>query len=110
MLCFVHIVSFSIHIKIEEKLDKNGNSIKVSKESGHAVEYTSESNYIFKLKDFKKQLKNYIESNVVMPVNYSQVLHSQIDELQDLSISRDSTRIDWGIKVQNFDLNSNNKK
>ena len=85
--------------KVEEKTDKNGKKIKVSKESGHVVEFTSESNYIFKLKEFKNRLRGYLEKNIVVPDNYAQALHSQIDQLEDLSVSRDSNRINWGIKV-----------
>lgn len=76
----------------------------MSKESGHAVEFTSESNYIFKLKDFQPNLRRYLESNVVTPKNYIQALHSQIDQLEDLSVSRDASRINWGIKVIGLDI------
>ncbi|CAF0843052.1 unnamed protein product [Brachionus calyciflorus] len=84
---------------IEEKLDPNGNKIKVSKESGHLVEYTSESNYMFRLTEFKKKLKEYLSNNIIIPKIYQENLYNQIESLEDLSVSRESFRVFWGIPV-----------
>jgi methionyl-tRNA synthetase len=70
-----------------------------SKYSGHPVEYVKESNYMFRLHSFKQKLKNYLENNIIIPECYYESLHNQIEELQDLSISRESKRISWGIPV-----------
>ena len=89
--------------QIEEITDKSGKKVKVSKESGHLVEYISEVNYLFRLKDFKEKLKNYLlndKNPVVMPFdNYKEYLSIILDNLQDLSVSRDVKRISWGIQV-----------
>ena len=80
-------------------MDEKGQTIKVSKESGHLVEYTSEKNYMFKLSQFKQKLKDYLSQNVIVPKKYQENLHFQIETLQDLSVSRESKRINWGIAV-----------
>lgn len=87
-------------MKIENKQDLNGNQIKCSIESGHPVELTSETNYMFKLSEFKSKLRSYLENNIIIPHKYLQALHSQIDNLEDLSVSRESERIYWGIPVR----------
>jgi methionyl-tRNA synthetase len=87
------------NFKIETKLDSNGQTIKYSKESGHPVEITSETNYMFKLSEFKDRLRHYLGENIIVPSNYAQALHSQIDNLEDLSVSREAERIHWGIPV-----------
>lgn len=84
---------------VEEKLDSLGNKVKVSKESGHTVEYTSESNYMFRLSEFKQKLRDYLSKNIIIPKNYQEALNAQIDTLEDLSVSRESFRIYWGIPV-----------
>lgn len=85
--------------EVEEVLDSNGKRVKVSKESGHVVEYTSESNYMFRLSEFKSKLKNYLSDQVIIPKIYLENLYNQIDCLEDLSVSRESTRLFWGIQV-----------
>lgn len=85
--------------EVEEVLDSNGNKVKVSKESGHLVEYTSESNYMFRLSEFKYKLRKYLSNEVIMPKIYLENLYNQIDCLEDLSVSRESTRVFWGIPV-----------
>ena len=86
---------------IEEKTDNKGNRIKVSKESGHVVEYTSESNYMFRLSEFKQKLRDYLSKNIIIPKSYQENLFNQIETLEDLSISRESQRVYWGIQVPN---------
>ncbi|RNA25198.1 methionine--tRNA mitochondrial [Brachionus plicatilis] len=85
--------------EVEEKLDSNGNKVKVSMESGHVVEFTSESNYMFRLSEFKSRLRNYLSNEVIIPKIYLENLYNQIDNLEDLSVSRESSRLFWGIPV-----------
>jgi methionyl-tRNA synthetase len=93
--------SFLNDDEIDEIKNDNGKIIKISKQSGHSVEYISENNYMFNLKNFQDNLKNYLKNNIVAPKSYNDYLNNQIDELQDLSVSRETKRVSWGIQVPN---------
>ena len=80
-------------------MNPSGTKQLVSKESGHPVEHCSETNYMFRLSEFKQKIRDYLGKNVVVPKQYNEILVPQIDSLTDLSISRDSKRINWGIPV-----------
>jgi methionyl-tRNA synthetase len=82
--------------------EKSGRKVRVSKESGHIVEFTSEKNFMFKLSEFKQRLKEYLNQNIVMPKKYQENLHFQIETLADLSVSREAKRISWGIPVNHI--------
>ena len=74
----------------------------VSKESGHLVEILSEVNYLFRLSEFKDKLKEYLNKSVILPNDkYKQYLFDHIDTIKDLSVSRESKRVSWGIQVPN---------
>lgn len=69
-------------------------------ESGHPVELTKEENYMFRLKSFESELKKYVyDENVVVPNIYAEQLRWQLNDLEDLSVSRESRRVSWGIQV-----------
>jgi methionyl-tRNA synthetase len=88
--------------EIHEKVNtETGVLQKYSSESGHLVEHVSEINYMFKLAHFKDKLKFYLAKNVIIPEKYETLLLQQIDNLEDLSVSRESKRISWGISVPN---------
>ena len=74
--------------------------MKYSNESGHVVERISETNYMFKLTHFKDKLKDYLSNHIIIPDKYENLLMKQIDSLEDLSISRESKRVFWGINVK----------
>ena len=74
--------------------------MKVSNESGHMVERISETNYMFKLTNFKDKLKDYLSNHIIIPDKYENLLVKQIDSLEDLSISRESKRVFWGLNVK----------
>ncbi|KAL1497804.1 hypothetical protein ABEB36_008701 [Hypothenemus hampei] len=84
---------------------KDGEKILVSAESGHPVEWSEESNYIFKLKSFKDDLIYWLKHNerVVVPQKFHKILLDLIDSeaLTDISVSRPSSRVHWGIPVPN---------
>ena len=88
------------YFKIHEKPDEKGNLFKYSNESGHLVERISETNYMFKLSHFKNKLKDYLSKRIIIPNKYENLLLQQIETLEDLSISRESKRIFWGIPVK----------
>lgn len=74
-----------------------------SRESGAEVKPCTEENYFFKLSAFREDLIKIIETNpkFIIPESRSiEVLNIlKTEELQDLSISRPSSRLKWGITV-----------
>ncbi|KAG0187831.1 methionyl-tRNA synthetase [Apophysomyces sp. BC1034] len=90
--------------QVQETVDEQGNKIMVSTESGQRVEWTVEENYKFKLSAFEGQLLKWIEENpkAVVPLNRKNEVVSWIRSgLEDLSVSRLRSRLDWGIPVPN---------
>jgi methionyl-tRNA synthetase len=88
--------------QIEDRQDSVGMPIKVSKETGSTVEWTSEENYCFRLSAFCEQLKEYYLNNptsVVPKTHYQDVLNALDTGLEDISISRPRSRLTWGIEV-----------
>lgn len=93
---------------IEEVVDeKTGKKKMVSKESGSEVNFESEENYFFKMGQFQDQLIEYFEAHpkFVQPSKYyDNVFHELTTrKLPDLSVSRPSWRLQWGIPVPNDD-------
>lgn len=88
--------------KYEEK-QVDGQLVKVSPESGHPVEWHCEENYVFKLSHFRNQLLQWVHGDVncVTPAKFHHYLKSVLDhfEWSDLSVSRPSSRLSWGIPV-----------
>ncbi|KAL3236650.1 methionine--tRNA ligase MSM1 [Nakaseomyces bracarensis] len=81
----------------------------INTESNNEVIFQSEENYYFKLSAFKDRLIAYIESNpdfIHPPSKKNQILRdlkndSNASVVKDISISRPSTRLQWGIEVPN---------
>ncbi|EGC35595.1 hypothetical protein DICPUDRAFT_152073 [Dictyostelium purpureum] len=75
----------------------------VSKESGHEVTWVEEENYMFKLSEFASKVENWIQDlNPIFPATHTKQLLAMISQgVRDLSISRPSSRITWGIPVPN---------
>ncbi|TIA94829.1 hypothetical protein E3P94_04034 [Wallemia ichthyophaga] len=84
-----------------------GESYKISTETGKRVEWMSETNYKFKLKHFRQKLIDWLLSNpkaIHPPQQYNAILsslQSNQSANSDLSISRPSNRLNWGIPVPN---------
>nr|XP_022911507.1 methionine--tRNA ligase, mitochondrial isoform X1 [Onthophagus taurus] len=95
--------TFLSDLEVTDQILSNGQKIKVSKESGHPVEWTEEQNYMFKLSNFQDNLKNWLlrNENAVQPKKFHKILLNWItkDEMRDVSISRPISRVHWGIKV-----------
>ncbi|XP_072914341.1 methionine--tRNA ligase, mitochondrial [Hemitrygon akajei] len=88
--------------QVLERKDAHGNVIKVSLESGHKVEWTKEENYMFKLSEFKPKLLKWLKKNpqVILPEKfYHFVLHWLEEDVPDISVSRQRSRLKWGIPV-----------
>ncbi|XP_010379935.2 methionine--tRNA ligase, mitochondrial [Rhinopithecus roxellana] len=83
-----------------------GDSFPVSLESGHPVSWTKEENYIFRLSQFREPLQRWLRSNpqAITPEPFHHVVLQWLDEeLPDLSVSRRSSHLHWGIPVPGDD-------
>ncbi|KAI1754558.1 tRNA synthetases class I (M)-domain-containing protein [Xylaria castorea] len=79
-----------------------GKSFIASIETGNAVEWTEEKNYHFRLTAFRDRLLQFYRDNPdwVVPDNRFAEVKSWVENnLEDLSISRPASRLDWGIPV-----------
>lgn len=73
-----------------------------STETGNSVEWLEEKNYHFRMTALKDQLLQFYQQNPewVVPKYRMQEVVSWVEHsLEDLSISRPSNRLDWGIRV-----------
>lgn len=73
-----------------------------SVETGKEVEWTSEVNYHFKLSHFREQLLDFYKANPewIKPKQRMDYIVQQVEEgLQDLSVSRPTERLQWGVRV-----------
>ena len=81
---------------------RTGRKHMASKETGKEVEWTSERNYHFRLSAFKDKLLHFYKQNptFITPENrMNDVVQEVSAGLSDLSISRPSERLSWGIPV-----------
>ncbi|SCV69145.1 BQ2448_2165 [Microbotryum intermedium] len=91
--------------QISDTVDpKTGQQVKVSTETGSRVEWMQEDNYKFRLSAFQKPLLEWLasEPNRTSLDSSYETLHflaKKCPDLQDLSISRPSSRLTWGIPV-----------
>lgn len=88
--------------QLTERVDAQGCTHKVSVESGHEVHWTKEENYMFKLSAFQDPLQKWLRDNprAICPEPfYQRVLCWLGEDLPDLSISRERSRLQWGIPV-----------
>lgn len=79
----------------------------VSIETGSEVKLTSEKNYFFKLGSFRDRIIDHMEKNPnwIIPHQKHQELLNELKSapLNDLSVSRPSSRLSWGIPVPSDD-------
>uniref|UniRef100_A0A6I8NR33 Methionine--tRNA ligase, mitochondrial n=1 Tax=Ornithorhynchus anatinus TaxID=9258 RepID=A0A6I8NR33_ORNAN len=82
--------------------DPSGDSVPVSLDSGHPVHWTEEENYMFRLSRFRDPLLRWLRDDpaAVAPEPFRRhVLRWLREELPDLSVSRERSRLHWGIPV-----------
>ncbi|XP_036110545.1 methionine--tRNA ligase, mitochondrial [Molossus molossus] len=92
--------------KVTQQPGPSGDSCPVSLESGHPVSWTKEENYIFRLSQFREPLQQWLRDNpqVIIPEPFHHtVLQWLEEELPDLSVSRRSSHLHWGIPVPGDD-------
>ncbi|XP_053697999.1 methionine--tRNA ligase, mitochondrial [Sabethes cyaneus] len=88
----------------DSQLKENDQGVKVSAESGHPVEWTEETNYMFRLNRYQKDVLYWVKTieDRVVPVKFRKILLDFLEEpLPDISISRPKLRVPWGIEVPN---------
>ncbi|SGZ49955.1 CIC11C00000000907 [Sungouiella intermedia] len=100
--------AFYPETQIQDVLDpKTGKAKKVSIETNNEVVYHEEENYFFKLSVFQDKLIEFLEANpqfVIPSKKHSEVMAElRLEPLSDLSVSRPSSRLKWGIEVPNDD-------
>ncbi|KAL1881829.1 methionyl-tRNA synthetase [Diaporthe australafricana] len=92
---------------LDRKVDAlTGEVSLASVESGNSVEWTEEKNYHFRMSALKDQLLKFYEENpdfIVPRSRMREVVHWVQNNLEDLSISRPSSRLNWGIRVPGDD-------
>lgn len=78
----------------------NGN-VRTSKESGHPVEWTEEDNYIFQISQFQEAINKWLrDEKIITPHLFTSSLDSLTSSpMPDLSLSRPTSRVSWGIPV-----------
>ncbi|KAK4500435.1 hypothetical protein PRZ48_008624 [Zasmidium cellare] len=79
-----------------------GRKIMASIETGKEVEWTSERNYHFRLSAFRDKLLEFYKTNpgyIVPKSRMDDVVRQVKAGLEDLSISRPTERLTWGIRV-----------
>ncbi|XP_038940770.1 methionine--tRNA ligase, mitochondrial isoform X3 [Rattus norvegicus] len=92
--------------KVTRQVGPSGDPCPVSLESGHPVSWTKEENYIFKLSQFREPLQRWLRNNpqAITPEPFHQVVLQWLEEeLPDLSVSRRSSHLHWGIPVPGDD-------
>ena len=81
----------------------DGALIRTSKSSGHDVTEIEEVNYMFDLHPFKDQILDHLNKGWVRPTHFSEIVRAWISDEsimeRKLSVSRPSSRCDWGIQV-----------
>ncbi|KAF5607419.1 methionyl-tRNA synthetase mitochondrial [Fusarium subglutinans] len=80
---------------------QTGRKMMVSKESGNEVEWVSEDTWFFPLSKYKEKLLQFYDENPtwIQPADRMNEVRNWVqDHLEDLSITRPATRLNWGIK------------
>ncbi|KAG6455746.1 methionine--tRNA ligase, mitochondrial [Manduca sexta] len=101
--------SFVLETHVKDEV-KDGKNVKVSIESGHTVEWTEETNYMFRMSAFKTHLQEWLKQDgVIMPSKFQKQLQDSLLSdvyFPDISVSRPSSRVHWAIRVPGDDEQS----
>ncbi|XP_006889129.1 PREDICTED: methionine--tRNA ligase, mitochondrial [Elephantulus edwardii] len=92
--------------KVTLQQGTSGDAHPVSLESGHPVSWTQEENYIFRLSQFREPLQRWLRDDpqAITPEPFHRTVLQWLDEeLPDLSVSRRSSQLHWGIPVPGDD-------
>lgn len=82
----------------EKDLDENG----CCPIHGKKPELVSEENYFFKLTKYKDAIIKHIKENpdFIMPSFRANEVLNQLENIEDISVSRAKTNVNWGIEVK----------
>ena len=82
----------------EKDLDENGCCPIHNKK----LEVVSEENYFFKLTKYKERIIKHIKENpkFIQPEFRAQEVLNQLENIEDISVSRAKTNVNWGIEVK----------
>ncbi|CAH1795590.1 unnamed protein product [Owenia fusiformis] len=82
-------------------VDEGGTVNRVSLESGHPVQWTIEENYLFRLSSFQQPLLELVKKEgFIQPSVFKTIVLGWLESgLPDLSVSRQRSRLPWGIQV-----------
>lgn len=89
----------TVHLVLDPS---TGRKHMASMETGREVEWTSEVNYHFRLSQFKDRLLQHYKDHpdFIVPASRMNFIIKEVEtSLEDLSISRPVTRLQWGIPV-----------
>jgi methionyl-tRNA synthetase len=59
----------------------------------------NEENYFFKLSHFKTEIQDFLKRGSIKPAYIAKEQLNFVEELQDVSISREKSRLPWGVPV-----------
>lgn len=84
------------------RLDESSGT-RYSLESGHPVEWTEETNYMFRLSQFQDDVRHWVQQEArIRPAKFEKILLDTLSEpLPDVSVSRPASRVHWAIPVPN---------
>ena len=70
---------------------------------GKAPEKVSEENYFFKLSKYKDKIINHIKTHpdFILPAFRANEVLNQLENIEDISVSRSKESVNWGIEVAN---------
>ena len=88
-----------MHIVLDPR---TGHKKMVSKETNNEVQWSSETNYHFRLSAFREKLLDFYKANPewITPAHRMRDVVAAVEEgLQDLSVSRPYDRLKWAIRV-----------
>ncbi|PWN37681.1 uncharacterized protein FA14DRAFT_166767 [Meira miltonrushii] len=98
------VVDEAFYTQTQVKQSEEDSKLMVSIETGNVVEWTEEENFKFRLSLFEEPIRTWLKGHSARIVPYTryQATLQELDEgLQDLSISRPKSRLQWGIEVPN---------
>ena len=73
----------------------------ISLESGHPVEWAEEENYVFPLEPFRESISKWSQTAIQPSIFQKSLKQFLANPIPDLSVSRCSSRLSWGVPVPN---------
>lgn len=94
---------FYTDAQISRTTSPSGEDLLVSSETGSIVTHSSEETYKFRLSTFRSRLLDHFLTHpeAIQPKPYYDYIVQRLSEseLEDLSVSRPRSRLEWGVRV-----------